>query len=811
LAVELVITGTNQFPFRTDNRSKEGVMAARSLSGRVRASVLAALTVAAVSAAAPALAVDCSGLADWSCSTSYGLGASVKYSGSKYTLCAQCSRAASCPGFAPNADNWWTNNGTCDGGTSPTPTPTPTATPTGPAPTPTPTPTIGPGPTPTPSPTPTPTPTPTSIPTSTPTPGPTPSGTPVEVTPGASGVSASTQDTNVPGNAVDDNLATRWSGNGDGAWIKLDLGAARLVTHVRIAVYQGNSRKNSFDVQTSTDNTSWATVWSGQNSGTTTSEQTYDFADRSARWVRYLGHGATLTSGGTSSWNSVTEISVFAMPAGGSVPPAPTGLTGSNGFLDCSMVVTSPIHLAWNASSGATSYSVKRSGGSAGPFTSIVTGLAATSYDVRNSAQNGYFVVTASNASGESGNSNVAGPFQFIPPPCPAPTLTPTPTPGPTPSGGSTGTVRFHLLLGVGTAQDQITLDGDNYTDLIMSNMVSGVMLGHLVHKDFPGMPFHKDYMYGSNMGQLLQENLATQLYVASSNLIDPSPDQQSVMGAGQGGPYQINNYVPDMVAPNSGHALVNYVAVQKNIGFTIADSSSQASKNTPPSFNNKYYSPMLTTYFHYNDMVALHLVGKADNYLPPWQPDYDNCTAHFLSVPGNFFDIILNVAYNQGYYGGLVSSYSKTCETATSSTVTSVNSYGSVWGISNSYQQYPYQVRYYLDQMYGNPIPTGPSSTAPNPNHVVFKMSQLQSVFASVFQTLAYVNGSGQYVFISGSAANSAFTTGLSQAGVSSSASLDLSIASQRAQIWSVLEKAIASLETSLGTNFAANTLTQL
>ena len=47
-------------------------------------------------------------------------------------------------------------------------------------------------------------------------------------------------------------------------------------------------------------------------SRTTTSEQTFDFANQSARYVRYLGHGATLNAGGTSTWNSVTEMSVFA-------------------------------------------------------------------------------------------------------------------------------------------------------------------------------------------------------------------------------------------------------------------------------------------------------------------------------------------------------------------------------------------------------------------------------------------------------------------------------------------------------------------
>ncbi len=40
----------------------------------------------------------------------------------------------------------------------------------------------------------------------------------------------------------------------------------------------------------------------------------------------------------------------------------------------------------------------------------------------------------------------------------------------------TTGTVSFHVLLGVSNGQDSITLDGDNFTDLIMSNMIAGVM-----------------------------------------------------------------------------------------------------------------------------------------------------------------------------------------------------------------------------------------------------------------------------------------------------------------------------------------------
>jgi hypothetical protein len=47
-----------------------------------------------------------------------------------------------------------------------------------------------------------------------------------------------------------------------------------------------------------------------------------------------------------------------------------------------------------------------------------------------------------------------------------------------------------------------------------------------------------------------------------------------------------------------------------------------------------------------------------------------------------------LNVAYNQGYYGILVPYYSRLGATATASTIATVNSYGVVWGNSDSYVQ---------------------------------------------------------------------------------------------------------------------------
>jgi len=356
-----------------------------------------------------------------------------------------------------------------------------------------------------------------------------------------------------------------------------------------------------------------------------------------------------------------------------------------------------------------------------------------------------------------------------------------------------------------------MVLDGGNYNDLIMSNIIAGVLYGHIIDEGFPGMQYNKDYIYGSIMGQMLQENLASQDYVSTSNLLDPAAEQQSVMGSGQGGPYQINNYVLDMVngAVPAGHALVNYILIQKNIGYTIAGSQAQAALPTPPSFNNKYYGPMLPAFFHYNDMVALTLIG-GNGYTPPWEPQYGEALTNFVTLPNNFLDVILNVAYNQGYYGGLLSSYSTMGATATAATIATVDNYASVQG--STYGQYPYQVRDYDDQMYDKPIPSGSLTNLVTPtNHIDFDMPTLENVFTNVFETLSYSNGTNPSQFFTAAQGQAAFNSALSQNGVSSTAVLDLSTAADRTKIFAVIDSAISNLESAVGMKFNATTTSQL
>jgi fibronectin type 3 domain-containing protein len=95
-----------------------------------------------------------------------------------------------------------------------------------------------------------------------------------------------------------------------------------------------------------------------------------------------------------------TEAS--ATPTASATPPtAPTGLQATAG--------NAQVSLTWNASAGATSYHVKRSTTSGSAYTQIANPTLASYTDT--TVTNGtpyYYVVTALNSAGESGNSNQA-------------------------------------------------------------------------------------------------------------------------------------------------------------------------------------------------------------------------------------------------------------------------------------------------------------------------------------------------------------------------------------------------------------------
>ncbi len=118
-------------------------------------------------------------------------------------------------------------------------------------------------------------------------------------------------------------------------------------------------------------------------------------------------------------------LTILDNDTGTSLPLPPANLTATAG--------NSQVALAWNASSGAASYSVKRSTTAGSGYSEIASGVAAMSYTdtgVTNGATY-YYVVTAVNDAGESGASNEAVA---------------------TPAQGGTGVVAFEEVQGGGSS-----------------------------------------------------------------------------------------------------------------------------------------------------------------------------------------------------------------------------------------------------------------------------------------------------------------------------------------------------------------------
>lgn len=121
------------------------------------------------------------------------------------------------------------------------------------------------------------------------------------------GVTAkSSESASPPRNAIDKDLNTKWvSTSVLKPWIKADLGNKLPMCKVDIAWADGASRQNSFIISVSLDGTNFVKVFSGKNSGTTTSPERYSFAETNARYVRIM------LSQNTNSVAQIAEMAVI--------------------------------------------------------------------------------------------------------------------------------------------------------------------------------------------------------------------------------------------------------------------------------------------------------------------------------------------------------------------------------------------------------------------------------------------------------------------------------------------------------------------
>lgn len=420
------------------------------------------------------------------------------------------------------------------------------------------------------------------------------------------------------------------------------------------------------------------------------------------------------------------------------------------------------------------------------------------------------------------------------PTPTPAPTITPQPSessnlPTPiafTPTSTASGTINYHLNLPYGSGNVEKLVLTANYTDLLISNYVAGALLGNMMHTKYPKLNFNRDYIYGSLFGQLLQENINTTNYLSTTDWINPvANERSSLLASGQGGPYQINDYSKRLENSN-GYGLINFVAIQKGLGFTVEaqDNGTQTASSGPVSLDQKYFGPLAAAYFHFNDMNRL-AQNNADTWGPQYQY-YTKCMANLESANSasftyNIYDLILNAAYNAGTYSTIIGDYFRICAGmyTTNPEKTQVKSIGDYSLSDTQYQTaigtkeaagstfilYPRQIRIYLDQIYNQPkFTTGAISGT---NKVSLTVQDIEYVFENTMGTLAYVNSSNAYNYIAYSDAKKAFEQALTQNSISLTGSLVISNASDKVKFFNLLDSAINNLATNLGIDFTKTT----
>ena len=168
------------------------------------------------------------------------------------------------------------------------------------------------------------------------------------------------------------------------------------------------------------------------------------------------------TNGSGSSANS-TQVNALT------APPAPADLVaiGWNGAVD----------LGWPPASGATSYSVKRATTSGGAYTTLASGVASPAYSDTTAVDGTtyYYVVSASNAGGESANSAEAS-TTFTQPLVHLKFDETSGTSAADSSGnGWTGTLVNGPLWSAGRSNNTVDLDGANDHVTLPTGVVNGL------------------------------------------------------------------------------------------------------------------------------------------------------------------------------------------------------------------------------------------------------------------------------------------------------------------------------------------------
>src|ERR1044071_9088281 len=113
---------------------------------------------------------------------------------------------------------------------------------------------------------------------------------------------------NIPSNVNDSNLSTRWSNVGLGSWLRLDLGANKIICSIEIAGFKGNERHYDYAILTSTDGSTFLPVMNYTSSGKTLNPEKFAISPTEARYVKVIVSGNTKIMGNILlNYSSISE------------------------------------------------------------------------------------------------------------------------------------------------------------------------------------------------------------------------------------------------------------------------------------------------------------------------------------------------------------------------------------------------------------------------------------------------------------------------------------------------------------------------
>ena len=211
--------------------------------------------------------------------------------------------------------------------------------------------------------------------------------------------------------AFDGSTSTKWynANGGTAGWLQYEFCQPMVVISYALSSANdvpGRDPRN-WQFQGSQDGVSWATLDTQANQSFPSRFQTIQYAIANSNAFVFYRLNITANNGDGSG----LQLSEMAFTFGTTTPPAiPTGLavvSGSNQVL-----------LTWSPVLNATTYNVKRSATSGGPYSTLASGVSAASFTdfAVTYGATYYYAVSAVNSLGESANSSEASVTVVTPP-----------------------------------------------------------------------------------------------------------------------------------------------------------------------------------------------------------------------------------------------------------------------------------------------------------------------------------------------------------------------------------------------------------